>query len=114
MSTPKCDDACGVAVVPAIIIGISNISVLNLQQGSLITFTVPPERMGMAFGLLSCAFNTGYTVFPPILGAAKDSGGTNAAFFILFMLAVWSLVMTIFMYYTDRKYNNGILQAKNP
>jgi MFS family permease len=109
MAAPKCDDACWYAVFPMIILGISNIAILNIQQGSLIAYVVPPERMGVAFGLLYCMINLSYTIFPPILGLAQVHGGYNAAFFILFMIGIFGLAMTIFMYQVDSKDNNGIL-----
>jgi len=70
MCSPKSEDAPFYAVIPLLLIGISNISILNIQQGSLIAFSVPPERLGVAFGLLYCVINCSYTLFPPILGVA--------------------------------------------
>ena len=114
MATPECDDACWPAVFPMLLLGLSNICILNVQQGSLVAFTVPPERRGMAFGLLYCCINFSYTIFPPILGVVEVHGGYDSAFFVLFMLSIFGLVMAIFMYYTDNKENNSVLQKPNP
>ena len=109
LATPKCDDACWPSVVPLLIIGISNISILNIQQGSLVAYTVSPERFGMAYGLLYCCVNLSYTIFPPILGVVQVHGGYDSAFFVLFMLGIFGLVMTIFMYYVDSHEGNSVL-----
>jgi len=113
MSTPKCDDACWPATIPLILIGFVNVVIFNIQQGSLLAYTVPEERMGMAFGLLYCCLNISYSIFPPILGYVQVHGGYEAAWFILFLLSIFGLVNTLFMYRIDRLENNGILQAKN-
>ena len=80
----------------------------------MVAYVVPPERMGIAYGILYCAMNFSYTIFPPILGLAQVHGGYNAAFFILFALGIFGLINVIWMYQEDKKYNYSVLQAKNP
>ena len=113
LSVPHCKD-CEVAVIPLFLLGVSNLMVYNLQQGSIVAFTVPPERLGIAFGIMYCCMNTAQTLTPTLLGAAEDHGGFEAVFFILFLFGLASTVTSFMMWHQDKKHQNGLLQVKNP
>jgi hypothetical protein len=40
----------------------------NLTQGSIISYSVEPEKLGLGFGIVYCFMNITLSVIPPILG----------------------------------------------
>ena len=55
-------------MVPSIIIGTYVAMEYNLNGGSLISYSVPPEKLGLAFGMVFSCMNITLAIIPPILG----------------------------------------------
>ena len=113
LCVPQCD-GCGEAVIPLLLIGINTLMEYNLTSGSLISYSVPPERLGLAFGIVFCFMNVTLAIIPPILGYVQQRLGFEGVCAMLMLFGLSGCYVNFLMWWIDKKTQNGLLQLKNP
>eukprot|EP01133_Synstelium_polycarpum_P016734 gene16734-19892_t len=79
-------------------------ALLNTSIISSLPVFVPPQVLGTAYGLVGTSYNCGLVVFPPILGALKESSGDyTLSLYLLLGLCGVALSLVLLLKWRDLK-----------
>ena len=109
---------CVISVVPWILLGL-NQSIFCVLQWGCLSYHVPEEVIGTAYGIIACFQNLGCTIMPPVVGYIHDNTQDYMHGFMyveIFMISCSfiCLILKILLLRWDNHYRNGVLQSINP
>ena len=96
-------------MVPLIILGITTAFNYGLSAGSIVSYSVPPEKIGVGFGILFSLMNVTVGIIPPILGFIHSKLGFEGVCSMLFVIALFACFFNTLMWWEDKYCQNGIL-----
>lgn len=113
ISTPNCE-SCIAPIIPIVFFGFGLINFYVLSNGSMVSFLVKDNTLGLAFGIMYSLQNISITVLPPLVGWIHDKSLNEEDGYLIagMFFIVWAtvgLIFTLALWIYDHKYMNSVL-----